>query len=117
MVTRLRSLLAVLLMIGLSFQTAWSMVPVCEYGGSMTRHVVGSVDVSVVTENAQAASPEAASEPTQPCARIMLICQAAVLPGSLAQLALFTLNQSVDSSSVLTVLFLTDGPQRPPRSA
>ena len=117
MVTRFRSLLAVFLMIGLSFQAAWSMVPVCEYGGSMTHPAAGAMDISAATENAHASSPEAASEPTQPCARIMLTCQAAVLPGSLAQLALFTLNQSVDSSSVLTVLFLTDGPQRPPRSA
>lgn len=117
MVTWLRGLLAVLLMIGLSFQTAWSMVPLCAYGGSMTHQVVGSVDVSAATENVDAAPPEAASEPTQQCDRMLLGCNAAVLPGSLPQLALFTLNQSVNSSPVLAVLFLTDGPQRPPRSA
>ena len=117
MVTRLQRLIAVLLMIALSFQAAWSMAPVCEYGGSMTHQGVGSVDFSAASETAQAASPEAASEPTQQCARMMLTCQAAMLPGSLPQLALFTPNQSVDSSSVLTILFLTDGPQRPPRSA
>lgn len=117
MFTRLRSLLAVFLMIALSFQAAWSMVPACEYGGSMTHQVVGAVDVSSAIENADAASAEAALEPTQQCDRMTLTCQAAVLPGSLPQLALFTTSQSVDSSSVLTILFLTDGPQRPPRPA
>lgn len=117
MVTRLRSLLAVLLMIGLSFQAAWPMVPACEYGGPMTHQAVGAVDVSAATENAQAAPAEAASEPTEQCDRMLLTCQAAVLPGSLPQLALFAPGQSFHRSSLSTILFLTDGPQRPPRSA
>lgn len=117
MVTRLRSLFAVLLIIGLSFQTAWAMVPLCEYGGSMTHQVVGSVDVSAHTENADAAPAEAASEPTQQCDRMLLSCHAVVLPGSQPQLVLFALGQSFHSSSLSTFLFLTDGPQRPPRYA
>lgn len=117
MLTRLRSFLAVLLMIGLSFQAAWSMEPVCEYGGSMTHQAVGAVEISAPTENVDAASADAASEPTQQCDRMLLTCQAAVLPGSLPQLALFAPGQSFHSSSVSAILFLTDGPQRPPRSA
>ena len=117
MFTRLRSLLAVFLMIALSFQAAWSMVPACEYGGSMTHQAVGAVDVSSAIENANAASAEAASEPTQQCDLMLLSCYAAVLPGNPPQLALFAPGQSFYSSSVTAILFLTDGPQRPPRSA
>ena len=117
MVTRLRSLLAILLMIGLSFQAAWSMVPVCEYGDPMTHEAVGAMDISSATDSADAASSEAASEPTQQCDRMLLSCLTAVLPGNLPQLPLFAPGQSFHSSSVSPVLFLTDGPQRPPRSA
>lgn len=117
MFTRLKSLLAAFLMIALSFQAAWSMVPGCEYGGFMTHQAVGAVDVSSAIGNADAAPAEAASEPTQQCDRMMLTCQAAVLPGSLPQLVLFAPGQSFHSSSLSTILFITDGPQRPPRSA
>lgn len=117
MVTRLRSLLAVLLIIALSFQAAWSMGQVCEYGGPMTHQSIGAMDVSAATENADAAFVEAASEPTQQCDRMLLSCHATMLPGNLQQLALFAPGQSFPSSSVSAVLFLTDGPQRPPRFA
>ena len=112
MVIRLQRLLAVLLMIGLSFQAAGSMAPVCETGGSMTHQSIVAADVS-----AAAAIADAASEATQECDRMLLNCPAAVLPGNLPQLAMSPLGQSFTGSSVRTVLFLTDGPTRPPRSA
>jgi hypothetical protein len=48
---------------------------------------------------------------------MLLSCHAVVLPGSQPQLVLFALGQSFHSSSLSTFLFLTDGPQRPPRYA
>lgn len=102
---------------GLSFQAAWSVVPVCEYGDLMIHKAVGAMYISSEIDNADEASSYAASEPTQQCNWTLLSCHAAVLPGNLPQFALFAPGQGFHSSSVSPVLFLTDGPQRPPRPA
>ncbi len=115
MVIRIRKLLAVLLIIGLSFQTAWSMAPACETGGFMAHHSMGSMGVHADT-GAESAD-DSAFEATEECGRMMLRCPAAVLPGGLAPLALSKPGQSSAGICVPEILFLTDAPKRPPRAA
>ena len=112
MVTRLRSFLAVLLIVGLSLQAAWSMAPGCEAGAFTAPHLSISLDVRAPAETADIA-PEKAQE----CDRVLLNCPAALLPGHQPQLAVSTLGQSFAGSSLLVFSFSPDGPKRPPRSA
>lgn len=112
MVTRLRSLLAVLLIIGLSVQAAWSMAPACETEGSVAHQSIVSIGAGAGAE-----SPDGAFEATEECERMLLRCPAAVLPGTVPQVASSTPGESFDGVPVPVILFLTDGPKRPPRSS
>lgn len=111
MVHRLRNFIAVLLMIAVSAQAAWSMAPACGGGDQLLSgtdaHPMGAAQVSF----------DADAESAQECDCMMVRCASAILPGPLPELADATGCQRFNAAPAPDVLFFTSAPDRPPRLA